>query len=82
VKTSAPSTRKRPVNITISEGLVEEARQWTDNLSATLENLLADYVLGKQQASQQRRNDAQACCAQWNAFNASVGSFADEHTTL
>jgi post-segregation antitoxin (ccd killing protein) len=38
------STRKRPVNLTLNEVLVERARRYTDNLSATLESLLTEYV--------------------------------------
>ena len=79
---SVPSSRKRAVNLTLSEGLVEEARFYSENLSATIENLLADYVQRQQRADLERQKAALACAAQWNAFNASVGSFADEHTTL
>ena len=38
------AARKRPVNLTLSEALVTQARAYTDNLSATMEMLLADYV--------------------------------------
>nr|WP_295768065.1 type II toxin-antitoxin system CcdA family antitoxin [Rhodoferax sp.] len=76
------SSRKRAVNLTLSEGLVEQARTYTDNLSATLENLLTEYVQRRQSADLQRRRDAQDCAAQWNAFHDNVGSFADEHSTL
>lgn len=82
MSTPVLSTRKRAVNLTLSEGLVEQARGYSENLSATVENLLAQYVQGRQRADAQRRKNAQACAAQWNAFNAQVGSFADEHSTL
>jgi antitoxin CcdA len=82
VSASVPSPRKRAVNLTLSEGLVEQARLFSENLSATIENLLADYVQRQQRADLERQKGALACAAQWNAFNASVGSFADEHTTL
>ena len=81
---SAPAItdRKRPVNLTLSEGLVEQARSYTDNLSATVEELLVGYIAGHQQARQSQREMAAACAADWNAVHESVGSFADEHSTL
>ena len=77
-----PSTRKRAVNLTLNEALVEQARAYTDNLSATLENLMLEYVQRRQRADLERRKDAQACAAQWNDCHDKVGAFADEHTTL
>ena len=79
---SIATSRKRPVNLTLSEGLVEQARAYSENLSATVENLLAEYVQHKQRLDLERQKSAQACAMQWNAVNASVGSFADEHSTL
>ncbi len=78
-----PATaRKRPVNLTLNEGLVAEAKTYTGNLSATLEGLLADYVVGQKQARYRRNQLAQALCADWNAVNDAIGSFAEEHSTL
>jgi len=74
--------RKRPVNLTLSESLVAEAKRYSGNLSATVETLLADYVAGKNSARQQRQQLADACAADWNAVHDAVGSFADEHSTL
>jgi antitoxin CcdA len=68
------SARKRAVKLTLNEGLVAQARTYTSKLSATKEELLADYVARQQQAD--------ACVADWNAVHAAVGSFADEHATL
>jgi post-segregation antitoxin (ccd killing protein) len=79
---SIATSRKRPVNLTLSEGLVEQARAYSENLSATVENLLAEYVQHKPRLDLERQKSAQACAMQWNAVNASVGSFADEHSTL
>ena len=73
---------KRPVNLTLNEDLIAKAKTYTPNLSATVEGLLAEYVLRQQQASVQRARLADACSSSWNALHASVGSFADEHTTL
>jgi len=83
MNTIAPSpTRKRPVNLTLSEDLVEQARGLTGNLSATVETLLADYVLQHSQARQSRRQEAAETARTWNDFNALAGSFADEYVTL
>ena len=74
--------RKRAVNLTLSEGLVAQAKTYTNNLSATMEALLADYVAQQQQSRASRQQVADACAADWNAVHGSVGSFADEHSTL
>ena len=79
---SAASTRKRPVNLTINEALVAQAKTFTNNLSATMESLLADFVATQQNAQNNRQDAADACAANWNAVHASIGSFADEHSTL
>ena len=79
---SIPPPRKRPVNLTLNEGLVEQARSYTDNLSATIDGLLAEYVQRQRLVDLDRQKAAMACAMQWNAVNASVGSFADEHSTL
>ena len=76
------SSRKRPVNLTINEALVTQAKAYTDNLSATIESLLSDYVDSQQQARLERQRKVDGCVADWNAVHAAVGSFADEHSTL
>ncbi len=76
------ATRKRAVNLTLSEGLVAQAKTYTSNLSATMETLLADYVAEQQSTQASRQQRADACSADWNAVHAAVGSFADEHSTL
>ena len=40
------------------------------------------FTENPQRTDQQHRQDARACAAQWNGLHATVGSFADEHTTL
>jgi post-segregation antitoxin (ccd killing protein) len=76
------STRKRAVNLTLNEGLVAQAKTYTNNLSATMEELLATYVVQQQQAHVTRQQLADAAVSDWNALHAAVGSFADEHSTL
>jgi antitoxin CcdA len=80
---SAPTgTRKRAVNLTMNESLVAQARTYTNNLSATMEELLAEYVDRQQKALLSRQQMAHEASAEWNTVHASVGSFADEHCTL
>ena len=74
--------RKRPVNLTLNEALVAQAKAYTSNLSATMESLLADFVTSQQQAQRSRQQMADTCADDWNAVHAAVGSFADEHSTL
>jgi antitoxin CcdA len=74
--------RKRPVNLTINEDLVAQAKSMTNNLSGVVEQLLADYVMKQNNARQEKLHRAAVAAASWNAFNDSSGSFADEHSTL
>lgn len=76
------STRKRPVNLTMNEALVAQAKVFTNNLSATVESLLVEFVDNQQRAQRNRQYAADVCAADWNAVHAAVGSFADEHSTL
>ena len=74
--------RKRAVNLSLNEGLVAQAKAYTNNLSATMEVLLADYVTQQEQTRLARQKMADACVTDWNAVHAKVGSFADAHSTL
>ena len=74
--------RKRAVNLTLNEGLVAQAKTYTSNLSATMEDLLATYVAQQQQTRLTRQQKADAASMDWNAVHAALGSFADEHSTL
>lgn len=78
----SPANGKRPVNLSLNQALVTQAKAYTDNLSATMETLLADYVAQQQQAQRTRQQHADACAEGWNAVHAMVGSYADEHSTL
>ena len=76
------SARKRPVNLTVNEDLLSQARGLTDNLSNVVETLLADYVAREQQAREARARECRAASATWNRFNQAHGSFADEYSPL
>jgi antitoxin CcdA len=74
--------RKRPVNLTLNEDLVSQAKGMTNNLSGVVEQLLADYVTKQNSARQEKAHRAEVATQAWNAFNERSGSFADEHSTL
>lgn len=76
------AARKRPVNLTLNEDLVVQARDLTDNLSGVVESLLADYVAHEHQQRLAKTIELEAAVAMWNDFGARHGSFADEHSTL
>jgi antitoxin CcdA len=82
METTPASGRKRPVNLTLNEALVAQAKAYTNNLSATMESLLADFVLTEQKARRDHQRVADTCAADWNTVHATIGSFADDHSTL
>jgi antitoxin CcdA len=76
------AARKRPVNLTLNEDLVAQARAVTDNLSAVVESLLADYLAREQDRRAAEADAVRETVATWNRFADEQGSFADEHSTL
>jgi post-segregation antitoxin (ccd killing protein) len=82
METRPAPARKRAVNLTMNEALVTQAKSYTNNLSATMESLLSEFVATQQSAQRKRQQEADVCVADWNAVHDAVGSFADEHSTL
>jgi post-segregation antitoxin (ccd killing protein) len=78
-KISAP---KRPVNLTLNEDLVAQARSMTGNLSSVIETLLAAFVAEEKSRRAAEARLVDATVATWNQFADEQGSFADEHSTL
>lgn len=76
------STKKRPVNLTLNEELVTQAKAITPNLSAVVESLLAGYVEQRQHARNAEFERAKSVANVWNSFNEQSGSFADEYSSL
>ena len=76
------AARKRPVNLTLNEDLVAQARAVTGNLSAVVESLLADYIIQERQRRAAEADVVRETVATWNRFAEKVGSFADDHSTL
>lgn len=80
--TQGNQARKRPVNLTLNEDLVAQAKGMTNNLSAVVESLLSEYVTKQNEARRAKARYADAATEAWNDFNERAGSFADEHSTL
>lgn len=80
--TSNNAQFKRPVNLFLNEENVRRAKHFTDNLSATVDSLLADFVRAQDAARQARQKRDDVTAEAWNRFEAVQGSFADEHSTL
>lgn len=80
--TSNDQPGKRPYRLTLTESRVEEALRYTDDLSATVDRLLAEFIdrILNERRLRQETNDA--VCAAINRFHDQHGSFADEHSTL
>ena len=73
---------KRPVNLSLDEALVAEARDFTDNLSEVVESLLSEFVSRERARRVAQAQALKETIAAWNAFTEKHGSFADEHSTL
>jgi antitoxin CcdA len=76
------AARKRPVNLTLNEDLVSQAKSMTDNLSGVVESLLAEFVERELRERTVKANAVEASVAAWNKFNADSGSIADEYSSL
>jgi antitoxin CcdA len=69
---------KRRVNITINEDLVRAAQAHTENLSGTIEALLADWLQAERRRRAEDQEHRKKVAAAWNDFDARHGRFADE----
>lgn len=76
------TTVKKPVNLSLNKGLVQESCTYCGNLSAKVEELLQAYVVQERQVRQLHRQQAQQAVAEWNALHDAAGSYADGHSTL
>ena len=76
------AARKRPVNLTLNEDLVGQAKSMTDNLSGVVESLLAEFVERKGRERLEKAQIVDASVAAWNTFNVDYGSIADEYSSL
>jgi post-segregation antitoxin (ccd killing protein) len=73
---------KRAVNLTLNEDLVSQVKSMTDNLSAVVETLLAEFLNRERRELLQKSKALEATVAVWNRFNSKSGSIADEYSSL
>ena len=76
------AARKRPVNLTLNEDLVSQAKSMTDNLSGVVESLLSEFVERERKERLVKTQVVEATVATWNKFNSKSGSIADEYSSL
>jgi antitoxin CcdA len=76
------ATRKRPVNLTLNEDLVSQAKSLTDNLSGVVESLLSGYVAKARDERLAKLKAVESTVKLWNDFNTKSGSISDEYSSL
>jgi antitoxin CcdA len=76
------AARKRPVNLTLNEDLVNQAKGLTDNLSQVVESLLSGYLAKAREEQLARSEAVESTVKVWNDFNVKSGSFSDEYSSL
>ncbi len=76
------AARKRPVNLTLNEDLVSQAKGLTDNLSQVVESLLSGYLDRARDERLAKSKAIKSTVSMWNEFNAKSGSIADEYSSL
>lgn len=57
------TSRKRPLNLTLSDEVVKSAKRYSGNLSATVDLLLVQCVQQQELASQEHVVKARACAS-------------------
>jgi antitoxin CcdA len=76
------AARKRPVNLTLNEDLVNQAKGLTDNLSQVVEALLSGYLARARDERLAKSKVVQSTVSMWNEFNSKLGSISDEYSSL
>ena len=82
INSNTPQAAKRPYNLSLNERTVVKARQYTDNLSATVDSLLAEFIAGKIREAEELQRERDKICDVWNRYREAHESFADEHNRL
>jgi antitoxin CcdA len=80
--TYVPRGPKRPVNMTLSEDLVRDARSLTTNLSDTVEKLLSDYVDAQQKKREAKERLIDESIRMIQAHQEEFGLWGEEFSTL
>jgi antitoxin CcdA len=77
-----PRGPKKPVNMTLSEDLVREARALTGNLSETVETLLATYIDVERRRQTERQQQLDESLRLIQAHQEEFGLWGQEFSTL
>lgn len=80
--TRTKRNRKQSVNLSLDAGVLKEARKWTENLSADVEQFLGAMVREKKAEHEAALALRKAAALQEKAFVEKYGSLADEFSTL
>jgi antitoxin CcdA len=73
---------KRPVNMTLSEDLVIEARKLTGNLSETVERLLAEFIASERTKDNKKERRIDVTIAMLNDLYDRHGGLGEEFSPL
>ena len=73
---------KRPVNMTLSEDLVIEARKLTGNLSETVERLLAEFIASERTKDNEKERRIDVTIAMLNDLYDRHGGLGEEFSPL
>lgn len=73
---------KRSVNLSLSHKLIKEARALTDNLSAEIEILLAEFIRRKKAEREEERESLRQAALMSKEYVEKYGSLSDEFSTL
>jgi antitoxin CcdA len=73
---------KKPVNMTLSEDLVREARLLTRNLSETVEQLLCGFVEQERKRREDKQRRIDATVRALNEHDEQYGTWGDEYSSL
>ena len=73
---------KKPVNMTLSEDLVREARLLTRNLSETVEQLLAEFISAERARQDEKDRRIDATIAMLNDLYDRHGGLGEEFSSL
>ncbi|HEX7389907.1 MAG TPA: type II toxin-antitoxin system CcdA family antitoxin [Acidiphilium sp.] len=73
---------KRPINVSLNQDLVRQARHFTSNLSGTLEILLRDFVAREQDAQSRQDVSLARVIDGLNGFHQKHDLLSDEFQTL
>ena len=69
---------KRPINVSLNEDLVRQARAYTRNLSGTLEDLLQDFVTAEEARRSAADQAVERIIDGFGTFHRKYGLLSDE----